>query len=140
MIFDFLTALISPVTNVIEKIITKDEDLLKVKSALMQIQTGFAEKALDYEKQILQMQTDVITAEAKSESWLTRSWRPIAMLSFVGLCVWSYTAKAFGVPSPDLPPDLWTVIKIGLGGYTVGRSAEKIVPALVESLKKKDDE
>lgn len=27
------------------------------------------------------------------------------------------------------PPDLWALIKIGLGGYVMGRSAEKCVAA-----------
>jgi hypothetical protein len=27
------------------------------------------------------------------------------------------------------PPDLWALIKLGLGGYVVGRSAEKCVTA-----------
>ena len=25
----------------------------------------------------------------------------------------------------DIPPDMWDLLKIGLGGYVVGRSAEK---------------
>jgi hypothetical protein len=31
--------------------------------------------------------------------------------------------------SLQTPPDLWALIKIGLGGYVVGRSAEKCVSA-----------
>jgi len=47
----------------------------------------------------------------------------------------------FGINAPvlTLPEDLWGLMKIGVGGYVVGRSAEKIVPQIVEVLKKKDE-
>jgi hypothetical protein len=40
-------------------------------------------------------------------------------------------AQALSGASVSLPtpPDLWALIKIGLGGYVVGRSAEKCVAA-----------
>jgi len=31
----------------------------------------------------------------------------------------------FGVPMLPLPPDMWELLKIGVGGYIVGRSVEK---------------
>ncbi len=31
---------------------------------------------------------------------------------------------------------LWDIVEIGLGGYVIGRSAEKVLPGIVESLKK----
>ena len=33
--------------------------------------------------------------------------------------------------------ELYDLMKIGLGGYVVGRSAEKIAPALIDKLKSK---
>jgi hypothetical protein len=30
-------------------------------------------------------------------------------------------------PMLEIPPDMWDLLKIGLGGYVVGRSAEKAV-------------
>ena len=140
MIFDFLTQLISPVTTLVDQIVNKDEHKLAIKTQLTQVQVAFAEKALEYENKITEMQSQVIIAEAKSESWVTRSWRPILMLTFGFLIVWSYAAKAIGIAAPDLPPDLWMVIKIGLGGYVIGRSAEKVAPSIVQALKAKDKE
>ena len=32
-------------------------------------------------------------------------------------------------PTLEIPPDMWGLLKIGLGGYVVGRSAEKAVTA-----------
>jgi hypothetical protein len=77
----------------------------------------------------LTAQRDIIVAEAQSESWIARSWRPITMLTFVTLVV----AKWLGWTAPGITPDqelaLLDIIKVGLGGYVVGRSGEKIMKA-----------
>ena len=31
---------------------------------------------------------------------------------------------------------LWDIVEIGLGGYVIGRSAEKVLPAIVETVKR----
>jgi len=31
----------------------------------------------------------------------------------------------FGGPKADIPPDMWDLLKLGIGGYVVGRSVEK---------------
>ena len=73
----------------------------------------------------LEAAASVITAEATSESWLTRSWRPITMLTFVGLVA----AHWLGFTAPNITPEeiaaLLDIVKIGLGGYMVSRGAEK---------------
>lgn len=88
----------------------------------------------------LTSQTSVILAEAKSESWLARSWRPILMLTFGALIV----ARWFGWSAPNLTSEeymkLWDIVQFGISGYVVGRSAEKVVstvaPAVIGALKK----
>jgi len=75
----------------------------------------------------LEAAASVITAEATSESWLTRTWRPITMLTFVGLVA----AHWLGYTAPNISPDeiaaLLDIVKIGLGGYMVSRGAEKSI-------------
>lgn len=78
-------------------------------------------------------QVSVIVAEAQSKSWLTNSWRPILMLSFTAIIVNNYILYPYlsafwhGAPLLPIPVDLWDLLKIGVGGYVVGRSAEKIM-------------
>ena len=79
-------------------------------------------KTLDIMSGVLGIQSNVIVAEAQSQSWLARNWRPITMLAFVVLII----LDATGALKSHLPEDVWTVIKIGLGGYVAGRSLEKI--------------
>ena len=80
----------------------------------------------------LEASMQVIVAEAKSDNWITSSWRPITMLVFVAIIANNYLLYPYlslfweSAPVLDLPPDLWSLLKIGLGGYTVGRSAEKV--------------
>lgn len=73
---------------------------------------------------------DVVVAEAKGESWLQRNWRPIVMLWFAGLV----GAHWLGYTAPNITEDvvlsLLGLVKIGLGGYVVGRSSEKIAKSL----------
>ena len=38
----------------------------------------------------------------------------------------------FNVPAADIPPDMWDLLKLGVGGYVVGRSAEKGIKAWKE--------
>ncbi|HOX26857.1 MAG TPA: 3TM-type holin [Candidatus Krumholzibacteria bacterium] len=79
---------------------------------------------------------EVVRSEAQRQSWLQRTWRPITMLVFVGLIV----ARWLGWSAPNLGEaevlKLWDIVEIGLGGYVIGRSAEKILPAVVGTLKK----
>ena len=78
----------------------------------------------------------VIVAEA-SGNWLQRSWRPLMMLTFTGLIV----ARWLGYAAPNLQPDeylkLWDIVQLGIGGYVIGRSVEKTVPAIAAALKDK---
>ena len=78
----------------------------------------------------------IVRAEASSDHWLAAVWRPITMLIFTGLIV----ARWFGWAAPGLTePEylkLWSIVELGLGGYVIGRTAEKIVPSVAEALKR----
>lgn len=83
------------------------------------------------------MAAEVVKAEAQGQSWLQWTWRSITTLVFVGLIV----ARWLGWSAPDLGEaevlKLWDIVEIGLGGYVIGRSAEKILPGVVSSFQKK---
>jgi hypothetical protein len=62
------------------------------------------------------------------------------MLAFVLCILYSYIfAPIFRLPAPPLPPDLWDVIRIGLGGYVIGRSVEKVAQPLADAFVAKAD-
>jgi hypothetical protein len=79
----------------------------------------------------IQAQTDIIVAEAKGGSWLQRNWRPGLMALFGIIIANNYIMYPYlrlfwpEAPVLELPPDMWALLKIGVGGYVVGRTAEK---------------
>lgn len=131
-IWGFASKLIKPVADTIDNLHTSEEERLQVKNSLFQAQTAFAAKAMEYESELLQAKTKVITAEAQGQSWIQRSWRPITMLTFLALVV----CDSFGLLAFRLADEAWTLLQIGLGGYVVGRSAEKIAPKVTEAMRR----
>ena len=87
-----------------------------------------------YEKEI-QAKADALVGEIKGQSWLQRNWRPVLMLTFTYIIAHNYILApiikmfSFGANMPilEIPPDMWDLLKLGIGGYIVGRSGEKIV-------------
>jgi len=111
---------------------------LKSSPALLaQYQATMASYQLEALKAELAAQTEVIVAETKSESWITRNWRPITMLTFTGLVVMYW----IGWTAPNLTKEevlsLLEIVKYGLSGYVVGRSAEKIAPSIASIFSRK---
>ncbi len=74
----------------------------------------------------IKSQRSVLIAEITGESWLQRNWRPIVMLLLTGLV----SAHWLGFTPPNISDaivsELLAIVKVGLGGYVVGRSAEKV--------------
>lgn len=121
IIWEFLSGAIKPITNLIDSLHTSDEEKLILRNELAKIESKMGLKLLDYEKQLLSAQSNIIIAEAQGGSWLQKSWRPLTMLVFLILVI----ADSFGLLATPLAPQAWTLIQIGLGGYVVGRSGEK---------------
>lgn len=81
-------------------------------------------------------QAGIVQAEAASSHWLAANWRPLLMITFGALIV----ARWFGWAAPNLSEaeylKLWDIVELGLGGYVVGRTVEKIAPGVVGALKR----
>ena len=131
-ILGFLGAAIKPVTDLIDDLHTSDEEELQARNALTALENQMSAKLLEYESQLLASQSTIITAEAQGQSWLQRNWRPITMLTFLVLVV----CDSFGLLAFRLAEQAWTLLQIGLGGYVVGRSAEKIAPHVMKAFRK----
>jgi hypothetical protein len=116
--------------DLVDDLHTSDEEKLQLKTSLLQIQTGVVSEVIQAESKMAEMQANIVTAEAQSSHWLTSTWRPITMLTFLVLIV----LAQLGFTSP-VPEDMWPLLKLGLGGYVIGRSVEKTVPSVLTSLK-----
>lgn len=140
-IFEFIGGLVKPVADLISDLHTNKTEKGQIEIALGQVQiqlanlqVGFAAKAMEYETKLLESQTALVKAEAEGASFLQRTWRPLTMLVFVALVTLNTLAQTFGLSRFDLPPDLWLLIQIGLGGYVGGRTLEKVVPGVVSAV------
>lgn len=107
--------------------------------ALAQLQAEFQKVLVEADEHFAAMQRDVIVAEANGHSWLQRNWRPIVMLSFVfliGVIVWTGGYVNGRQLDHDFVMEILSIVKVGLGGYVIGRSAEKIAPQVASIFKK----
>ena len=124
-----LLSLLAIVGDVLDKIIPDPAAQAEAKLKLMEL----AQKGEFTE---MTTKADIIKAETTSESWLAQSWRPIMMLTFGALIV----ARWLGYSAPGISEDeilkLWDIVELGLGGYVIGRSVEKVVPSITQALKK----
>ncbi len=123
-IWKAISGLFQPVADLIDNLHTSEEERLTIKAKVFELQTQTATEMMQYESQLLESQSKVIMAEAQGQSWLQRNWRPITMLTFLVLVI----CDCFGLLAFRLSEEAWTLLQIGLGGYVVGRSVEKIVP------------
>lgn len=144
-ILSLIGQIFKPATELIDNLHTSQEEKLEQKAVLLQLQTDFLIEGLEYEQEQLKAKAAIIMAETKSESWVTRNWRPITMLSFVAATL----AYWFGITPTDPTTGLsvipnaiiermFSLVQLGVGGYIAGRSIEKVVPAAIEAFKTKE--
>jgi len=85
------------------------------------------------ESKMMEAKAKTIVAEATSEHWLVASWRPITMLTFVAIIANNYIIApyfmswGYTVPTLDIPPNMWELLQLGITGYVLGRSGEKMI-------------
>lgn len=116
--------LIPALTSLIDKLIPDPQAAAQARQKLAE---------LDQAGQLTELSeaVKVIVAEASSGSWLAANWRPLTMLSFVSIIVnnyilFPYLQLLFGTGVQlDIPPDMWDLLKLGIGGYVIGRTVEK---------------
>ena len=136
LILNLVSGLMSgPISKVLDAYV-KDQELRRKLEADLQ---GKLTEHLGKSEELGQA---VVLAEIKSEDWLTRSWRPLVMLTlmgfivFVGLAI-PFLDFVFGSPvtfNPRwsaLPPQFWDFLSIGVGGYIGGRTLEKVAGQVI---------
>jgi hypothetical protein len=111
-------------------------NLIPDASARAQAEAEIAKQLLASSAELERAAGEIVLAEARSEHFLAACWRPILMLTFGALIV----ARWLGYSAPGISEaevlKLWDIVQLGLGGYVIGRSAEKIAPQIAAALKK----
>tara|TARA_R100000093_G_scaffold14564_1_gene8331 strand:- start:588 stop:971 length:384 start_codon:yes stop_codon:yes gene_type:complete len=114
---------VAPMVKVLFKTIDKTIDNKKEAEKIKQ---SIQQQLLSGQLKELEAQASIIIAESQG-SILQRNWRPLLMLIFAGLVV----AHWFGFTASNIPESvqnsLLNIVLVGMGGYIVGRSGEKIM-------------
>jgi hypothetical protein len=110
---------------------TSQEEKLQARNDLLQ-------KANEIVTMTSNLQSNLIKSEAEG-NFLQRSWRPLVMLSFAFIVIYAYFVQPAFFPDTRpiadiLDPRFWDLLQIGLGGYVIGRSAEKVVKSVAENM------
>ena len=119
-----ISSLLPVGSSVLDRVLPDTVEKDKIKAELQA-------QMLQHSAEIEKAAASVVVAEAKGESWLQRNWRPVTMMSFVVIIINNYIAvpwlQTLGLPavSLDIPPDMWSLLQIGIGGYIASRGAEK---------------
>ena len=116
-----LSTVLGFLTPVVDKFFDNKDQADKFKQELSQA-------LIQGEGELRKAQSAIITGEASGESWLQRNWRPLTMLSFLGLLFlyWLGYAPSYVANNPQLAESLFDLLRIGIGGYIGGRSLEKV--------------
>lgn len=121
-----ISALIGPITGLIGKAIDK---AVPDKDEAERLKAQITLEAMNRADTELKGAVSIILAEAQGESWLQRNWRPCTMLTFAGLVVAHWLGfTADNLSEPQIL-GLLDIVQIGIGGYVLGRSGEKMVKA-----------
>lgn len=133
-----VTGVLSVVKGIIGQFVADPQQKAQVELQLVQAQAELEKVALIAEQQLADAQSKVVIAEAQSDSWMAKNWRPITMLCFTGIVVWNYVLVPVVSATPVLiPADMWGLLKLGIGGYIGARTLEKVGPDLVAAARGK---
>lgn len=113
-------------SEILSAITGNAEAMQKAREFELEHQEKILAAMLDYEKTQVSAQSSVVVSEASGESFLQRNWRPMTMIWFstiIGL-YWFGVKPAY--VNDAVVMELFGLIKLGLGGYVIGRSVEKV--------------
>ncbi len=135
---DIIGKIGNAISTVIDELTTTDEEKLEAQRKLATIERDANAAILTYETSLIKQQAETARTEVASSHWLAANWRPLVMLTFTTLMAlhWLGVTDAANLHQSEVLA-LLSIIKLGLGGYVIGRSAEKIVPSAIQAVKQR---
>lgn len=110
---------VQTIGSAIDDLSTTQEEKLILKKKIAGI-------VLEKMTEIAQVKSEVIQTEING-NWLQRSWRPLIMLAFAAIVIYNkFIGFILNLPVAPLEGEFWAMLELGLGGYVIGRSLEKV--------------
>ena len=119
---------LNPITSVADAVSGLVERLTLPAREKKQLEADVLRLLLKREKEVLRVRAALLQEEGKG-NWLQRSWRPMVMLVLTLLVVLGVFTESSMLSDTSR---FWDLLEIGLGGYVVGRSGEKILMTLAK--------
>jgi hypothetical protein len=124
-----LLTVFGPILGDVLKRVVPDSD--KRDEIEREIKLGLLEHTDSLEK----LRGQIVLSEAKSQHFLTSTWRPLLMMVAITIIALNYLFfPIIAIFYPEisnhtlvLPEQLWNLLTMGVGGYIVGRSGEKMI-------------
>jgi hypothetical protein len=143
-LLSFISGIFKPAADLIDNVHTSTEEKMQLRNALAKIEADVAMKSIELESKMLELQgklaestAKVAAAEAESESWFVRHYRPMIITSMFLMIV----LESAGILKTQLPEMFWQIFAAAFGVMTVGPSIAKsgagVVKSVVEAFKKK---
>lgn len=139
-LIDLVAGIFKPAADLVDELHTSDEERINAKAKLLETQAVVMDAVLKAQSDVLKSKADIITAEAKSEHWITSAWRPITMLTFLGIVVGASFGLVDLTSLNKMPEDMWTLLQLGIGGYIGGRTVEKTTDLIMGKVMKAKSE
>jgi hypothetical protein len=122
-----LIPLLAPIVGDLVKRLVPDSDKAN------EIEKEVKLALLEHTDSLEAMRGKIVLSEAQSSNWLTAAWRPMLMMVVVLIIACNYLLfPIIRIFYPEmivleLPQELWQLLTVGVGGYVVGRSGEKMI-------------
>lgn len=122
-----MTLRVGPVTNVVDAVSRFVDKLTLPAREKKQLEADLQKLIQEIERDLVRARASIVVEETRG-NWLQRSWRSLVMLIFSMIVL---VGTFINVPMLSDTSRFWDLLEIGLGGYVVGRSGEKIMQAFV---------
>ena len=110
-----LSGLIGEIGGVVNTLSVSSKEKKRIEAELLQAVNK-------HEEELTRSRAAIIRSETQG-NWLQRSWRPVVMLVFAVIVL---AGTFWELPILADTSRFWDLLEIGIGGYVIGRSAEKI--------------
>ena len=133
------TKLVEAVSGLVDNVGKAFDGNFANKEEILQKKSEILEKVRALQSLIIEAQKYLLALELQG-NWLQRSWRPILMLCFGFIVMYAYFIQPAFLPNAvpirnDLNDNFWELLKLGIGGYVIGRTGEKVMKLAGEAYK-----
>lgn len=125
--FGAILGLLSPIfSDLIKRVFPDPEKQAEAQYKLQELLNQAQIEASKFDTAFIESKKEVITAEMNQGGWASQ-WRSYLMLTCISIVAYNWVVVSFlnaflrpmGVPIDpvSVPPELWTLVTVGLGGY-----------------------